>query len=68
MFPKLVKMSVLLIKINFSQRYIASHVDKYLTALIENLPNISGKHRRQTLAAAFLDLCSAFYIVFVKRT
>jgi len=38
---------------------LASHIDKYATALIEN--------RRQTLAVALFNLCYVLYIVFVRR-
>ena len=52
---------------------LASHMDKYVIALIENLRKtleydvIFDKHRRQTLAVALFILCYVFYIVFVKR-
>jgi len=78
-FPKLVKMSVLFIKIKFRQRYIlklaliASHMDKYATALIQILQKTTesdimfGKHRRQTFAVTLLNLRYVFCIVLVKR-
>ena len=73
-------MSVLYIKIKeiFSRNKVtmdlkfallASHIDKYATALIDNLRKTSecdvifDKHRRQTLAVALLNLCCVFYIV-----
>jgi len=52
---------------------LASHIDKYATALIKNLWKTSkcdvmfDKHRWQTIAVALFNLCYVFYIVFVKR-
>ena len=52
---------------------LASDMDKFATALIENLRKTSecdvifDKHRRQTLAMFLLNLCYVFYIVFVRR-
>ena len=52
---------------------LAYHMDKYATALFENLRKTSehyvifDKHRHQILAVALFNLCYVFYIIFVKH-
>jgi len=52
---------------------LASHIDKYATALINNLQKTSeydvmfDKHRRQTLAVALFNLCYAFHLIDFKH-
>ena len=47
---------------------LASHMDKYVTVLIENaMSGLTNIDASQTLTVALFNMCFVFYIVFVKR-